>query len=64
MAGVCHGHSVRLDPCIERTPGYAGVGADIGDGLAGPVAGNQSLLFLYADAHGLIPPVKWCKIPL
>ena len=55
-------HSVRLDPCVERTPGHAGVDADIGDGFTGLVAGNQRLLFLYADARDLIPPVKWCRI--
>ena len=56
------GHSVRFDPCVERTPGHAGVGADIGDGLAGLVAGDQRLLCFCADMHGLIPPVKWCRI--
>ena len=64
MTGVCYSHSVRFEPCVERTPGHAGVGADIGDGLAGLVAGDQRLLCFCADAHDLIPPVKWCRIPL
>lgn len=64
ITGDCHRHGVRLDPCVEGTPGYAGIGAYIRCGFSGSEAGDQGLFFFCTLAHGLIPPVQWYRIPL